>query len=69
MSDEEVVDRKADIEESCKPHALKYLLAYQACAKRVKKDESGEAHCTGQYFDYLHHIDQCAAKRLFAVLK
>lgn len=23
----------------------------------------------GQYFDYLHHIDACAADRLFAVLK
>jgi hypothetical protein len=26
------------------------LLSLQACAERVEKDESGEAHCTGQYF-------------------
>ncbi len=25
--DDEVVDKKSEIEESCKPHALRYLLA------------------------------------------
>lgn len=25
---------------------------YQACTERIKKDTSGQAHCTGQYFDY-----------------
>ena len=67
MSEEEIVDAKAEIENSCKPHCIKQLLAYQACTKRIegKKD----AHCVGQYFDYWHCIDHCAAPRLFAVLK
>ena len=67
MADEEGVCPKPEIEESCKPHCIKELLAYQACAKRIagKKD----AHCTGQYFDYWKCIDHCAAPRLFAVLK
>lgn len=69
MSDEEVVDKKAEIENSCKPQCIKELLAYKACAKRIKDDESGEAHCTGQYFDYWHCIDKCAAPRIFASLK
>jgi len=69
MSDEEVVDPKSDIEESCKPSCIKQLLAYQACAKRIKGDTTGEAHCTGQYFDYWQCVDKCAAPRIFAVLK
>lgn len=44
-------------------------MQYKACTKRIKDDESGEAHCTGQYFDYWHCIDKCAAPRLFATLK
>lgn len=64
---EEGVDPKEEIENSCKTHCIKPLLAYQACAKRIegKKD----AHCVGQYFDYWHCIDHCAAPRIFAVLK
>ena len=34
----------------CKPHCIKPLLAYQACAKRIEAKHNG--HCTGQYFDY-----------------
>ena len=26
--------------------------ARQACAERIQKDTTGEAHCTGQFFDY-----------------
>ena len=70
MSDEEeVVDPKHNLEESCKPDCIKQLLEYQACAKRIKADSTGEAHCTGQYFDYWECIDKCVAPRLFAVLK
>jgi hypothetical protein len=31
----------------------------QACTERIKKDTTGEAHCTGQYFDYWGCIDKC----------
>jgi hypothetical protein len=41
----------------------------QACGERIKGDKTGEAHCTGQYFDYLSCIDKCAAKRLFQATK
>ena len=67
--DEDPVCSKPEIEDSCKPGCIKPLLAYQACAKRIKGDTTGEAHCTGQYFDYWHCIDKCAAPRIFAVLK
>jgi hypothetical protein len=33
--------------------------ALQACTERIKRDHSGEAHCTGQYFDYWSCIDKC----------
>eukprot|EP00958_Prasinococcus_capsulatus_P002285 scaffold206_cov400-Prasinococcus_capsulatus_cf.AAC.3 len=33
----------------------------QACAERVEKDTTGEAHCTGQYFDYLACLDKCVS--------
>lgn len=65
MSDEE--DPKMKVEELCKPNCIRYLLAYQACAKRIENIPEG--HCTGQYFDYWQCIDKCAAPKLFALLK
>jgi ubiquinol-cytochrome c reductase subunit 6 len=47
------------MEEECKPHCVKALLAYQACQERIAGDTTGEAHCTGQYFDYWQCIDHC----------
>ncbi|CAF2083255.1 unnamed protein product [Brassica rapa subsp. trilocularis] len=60
-ADEEVVDPKKYLEESCKPKCVKPLLEYQACVKRIQGDESGHKHCTGQYFDYWHCIDKCVS--------
>ena len=67
--EEEVECPKPVIEEACKPQCVKALLEYQACVERVATDDSGEAHCTGQYFDYWHCIDLCAAPELFKQLK
>ena len=64
---EEGEDHKAEIERSCKPSCVKQLMAYQACTKRIEGKH--DAHCTGQYFDYWHCIDKCAAPRIFAALK
>ncbi|KAJ4889998.1 hypothetical protein Rs2_29746 [Raphanus sativus] len=69
MADDEVVDPKKYLEESCKPKCVKPLLEYQACVKRIQGDDSGHKHCTGQYFDYWHCIDKCVAPKLFAKLK
>ncbi|KAF8095090.1 hypothetical protein N665_0341s0017 [Sinapis alba] len=69
MAEDEVVDPKKYLEESCKPKCVKPLLEYQACVKRIQGDESGHKHCTGQYFDYWHCIDKCVAPKLFAKLK
>ncbi|GLT96899.1 hypothetical protein SLE2022_144900 [Rubroshorea leprosula] len=69
MADEEVVDQKKYLEESCKPKCVKPLLEYQACVKRIQGDETGHKHCTGQYFDYWSCIDKCVATKLFAKLK
>nr|KYP63112.1 Cytochrome b-c1 complex subunit 6 [Cajanus cajan] len=32
-----------------------------ACIKRIHGDESGQKHCTGQYFDYWSCIDKCVS--------
>ncbi|XP_074272529.1 cytochrome b-c1 complex subunit 6-1, mitochondrial-like [Silene latifolia] len=70
MADEDPIDPKKELEESiCKPKCVKSLLNYQSCVKRIKDDESGSKHCTGQYFDYYSCIDECVANRLFAKLK
>jgi ubiquinol-cytochrome c reductase subunit 6 len=65
----DVEDPKHELEETCKPGCIKQLVAYQECAKRITSDTTGEAHCTGQYFDYWGCIDKCVATRLFNVLK
>ena len=53
MADEEIVNPKPEIEEACRPQCVKSLLAYEQCAARIADDQTGEAHCTGQYFDML----------------
>ena len=63
----DVVNTGLGQEEACKPNCIKPLLAYQECVKRIQGKH--EAHCTGQYFDYWHCVDKCAAPRLFSVLK
>ncbi|CAF2050635.1 unnamed protein product [Brassica rapa] len=60
-AEDEVVDPKKYLEESCKPKCVKPLLEYQACVKRIQGDDSGHKHCTGQYFDYWHCIDKCVS--------
>ncbi|KAF7803677.1 cytochrome b-c1 complex subunit 6 [Senna tora] len=68
LADEEPVDQKIYLEEVCKPKCVKPLLEYQACVKRIQGDESGQKHCTGQYFDYWHCVDKCVAPKLFTKL-
>ena len=53
MAEEEIVNPKPEIEEACRPQCVKALLAYEQCAARIADDQTGEAHCTGQYFDML----------------
>ncbi|KAG2323849.1 hypothetical protein Bca52824_006577 [Brassica carinata] len=65
-ADEEVVDPKKCLEESCKPKCVKPLLEYQACVKRIQGDESGHKHCTGQYFDYWQCVDKCVSSSDFS---
>ncbi|CAI5490379.1 unnamed protein product, partial [Closterium sp. Naga37s-1] len=62
VADDEPVDPKPEIEEGCRPKCVKQLLAYEACVKRIEGDETGEKHCTGQYFDYWACIDKCRRK-------
>lgn len=42
---------------------------YEACVDRIKSDTTGEAHCTGQYFDYWSCVDTCVAPKLFGKLQ
>ncbi|XVF68078.1 hypothetical protein PTKIN_Ptkin10aG0174200 [Pterospermum kingtungense] len=69
LADEEPVDQKKYLEDSCKPKCVKQLRNYEACVKRIQGDETGHKHCTGQYFDYWSCIDKCVAPTLFAKLK
>ncbi|KAJ6730615.1 UBIQUINOL-CYTOCHROME C REDUCTASE COMPLEX 7.8 KDA PROTEIN [Salix viminalis] len=69
LADEELIDPKKYLEDSCKPKCVKPLLEYEACVKRVERDDSGHKHCTGQYFDYWFCIDKCVAPKLFSKLK
>ncbi|CAI0440408.1 unnamed protein product, partial [Linum tenue] len=66
-ADEEPVDQKKYLEESCKPKCVKPLLEYEACVKRIQGDD--HKHCTGQYFDYWFCVDKCVAPKLFPKLK
>ncbi|KAK9272426.1 hypothetical protein L1049_002799 [Liquidambar formosana] len=61
MADEEIVDPKKKMEDSCKPKCVKSLFEYQACIKRIQGDEMGHKHCTGQYFDYWSCVDTCVS--------
>ncbi|KAG6468659.1 cytochrome b-c1 complex subunit 6-1, mitochondrial-like [Zingiber officinale] len=69
MADEELTDPKLYLEETCKPKCVKPFWEYQACIKRIKGDESGQKHCTGQYFDYWKCVDECVALKVFEKLK
>ncbi|KAM1135908.1 hypothetical protein ACFX2B_033677 [Malus domestica] len=68
-ADDELVDQKKYLEESCQPKCVKPLIEYQACVKRVEGDDTGNKHCTGQYFDYISCVDKCVAPKLFQKLK
>ncbi|KDP43002.1 hypothetical protein JCGZ_25188 [Jatropha curcas] len=37
----------------------------EACVKRIRGDESGHKHCTGQYFDYWSCVDKCELNLAF----
>ena len=63
--DEDPVDIRPELEEACKPKCAKFVAAYDACVERVAKDTTGEAHCTGQYFDLWGCVDKCVAPTLF----
>ncbi|PIA59488.1 hypothetical protein AQUCO_00400400v1 [Aquilegia coerulea] len=66
-ADEDPVDPKKYLEDSCKPKCVKPLLEYQACVKRIQGDEGGHKHCTGQYFDYWSCVDKCCTKAVYEV--
>jgi len=68
-ADAEPVDPKNYLEERCKPQCVKSLYDYERCMKRVENDDSGQKHCTGQYFDYWSCVDKCVAPKLFDKLK
>uniref|UniRef100_I1P134 Cytochrome b-c1 complex subunit 6 n=1 Tax=Oryza glaberrima TaxID=4538 RepID=I1P134_ORYGL len=79
MSDEEVSDPKALLEDRSKAKCVYQWYEYQKCVKRIEDDETGQKHCTGQYFDYWKCVDknvsacclyiQLVAEKLFDSLK
>ncbi|KAG8059040.1 hypothetical protein GUJ93_ZPchr0002g24599 [Zizania palustris] len=69
MSDEEVSDPKALLEDRSKAKCVYQWYEYQKCVKRIEDDETGHKHCTGQYFDYWKCVDKNVAEKLFDSLK
>uniref|UniRef100_A0A0D9YTC6 Complex III subunit VI n=1 Tax=Oryza glumipatula TaxID=40148 RepID=A0A0D9YTC6_9ORYZ len=69
MSDEEVSDPKALLEDRSKAKCVYQWYEYQKCVKRIEDDETGQKHCTGQYFDYWKCVDKNVAEKLFDSLK
>ncbi|CAA6663775.1 unnamed protein product [Spirodela intermedia] len=68
-ADDEPVDPKRHIEDNCKPKCVKSWVDYGKCIQRIKDDNTGHKHCTGQYFDYWSCVDQCAGRsKLFREL-
>ncbi|OUS46817.1 ubiquinol-cytochrome C reductase hinge domain-containing protein, partial [Ostreococcus tauri] len=62
--EEDPVDHKLEVETACAPKCEAFVRAYEACATRIESDETGEAHCTGQYFDMYKCVDECAKKEI-----
>ncbi|KAL0365966.1 UNVERIFIED_CONTAM: Cytochrome b-c1 complex subunit-1, mitochondrial [Sesamum radiatum] len=68
-AEEGIMDQKRALEDSCRSQCTKAYVDYQQCSRRVEGDESGQKHCTGQFFDYWACIDKCVAPKLFQELK
>eukprot|EP00924_Labyrinthula_sp_SR-Ha-C_P000737 maker-scaffold_7-snap-gene-2.18-mRNA-1 protein AED:0.35 eAED:0.35 QI:159/1/1/1/1/1/3/121/68 len=66
---DELIDPKPLLEEKCKPKCSSWWKEYEACAERVRKSNNPEAHCSGQYFDFYHCIDKCAAPEMLKHVK
>mmetsp|Transcript_6069 Transcript_6069/g.15539 ORF Transcript_6069/g.15539 Transcript_6069/m.15539 type:complete len:81 (+) Transcript_6069:53-295(+) len=60
-------DPSEQIEKECHVSCTSAWDSYQACAKRIEDKPDG--HCTGQYLDYWHCIDKCAADKKFALTR
>mmetsp|Transcript_35783 Transcript_35783/g.116453 ORF Transcript_35783/g.116453 Transcript_35783/m.116453 type:complete len:93 (+) Transcript_35783:3-281(+) len=71
MSEEEdeIQDQKQTIDAKCKATlaCATMLVEYEACQARIEAKGSGS--CEGQYGDWVHCVDACAAKSLFSKLK
>ncbi|KAE9240984.1 hypothetical protein PF004_g7252 [Phytophthora fragariae] len=67
MSDEEPVDVMPAIRKACEPKCEQSFSAYRACLDRVKA--KGIGSCDGQYFDFLHCIDECSVPQVMKHLK
>jgi ubiquinol-cytochrome c reductase subunit 6 len=52
-------DPSPAIEKDCHGSCLALHAKYEACAERI--EGKPDAHCTGQYMDYLACIDKCSA--------
>jgi hypothetical protein len=48
----------------CRTSCLNRSWGVQKCAKRVETDETGEAHCTGQFFDFWKCQDACVSTHM-----
>eukprot|EP00316_Scyphosphaera_apsteinii_P014411 CAMPEP_0119308720 /NCGR_PEP_ID=MMETSP1333-20130426/12314_1 /TAXON_ID=418940 /ORGANISM="Scyphosphaera apsteinii, Strain RCC1455" /LENGTH=69 /DNA_ID=CAMNT_0007312555 /DNA_START=17 /DNA_END=226 /DNA_ORIENTATION=+ len=69
MDEEEVEDPKVAVDAKCAATlaCAKLMVVYEQCAERIESKGSGR--CAGQYMDYTHCVDTCAAHSLFSKLK
>ena len=69
--DEELVDPQAVLKESCaqKPGCMAFKQKLEECNERVSSRSQTTETCIEELIDFVHCVDHCVSKQLFAKLK
>ncbi|XP_046331551.1 cytochrome b-c1 complex subunit 6, mitochondrial-like [Haliotis rufescens] len=67
--EEDLVDPQDTMKESCGSSCEKYKAEWDACTERVSGRSETAETCTQELFDFVHCVDSCVSKDLFAKLK
>jgi len=60
-SHEAIANMHKHLWHACLIAALAPQPGAQACVERIQGDTTGQAHCSGQYFDFWHCVDHCVS--------
>ncbi|EOD20619.1 hypothetical protein EMIHUDRAFT_208577 [Emiliania huxleyi CCMP1516] len=61
------VFKAKELPAECHSRCVKPWKEYEKCEARIEK--AGEGNCASWYSDYVHCVDTCGAKVLFATLR